>query len=69
MSTTICSSPSTTPTAVSSCAVLYAEQAVQCALKGLLHGVGEGKQARGHGLLGLAERSGRWRTHSACGRY
>lgn len=37
-------------------AVLYAEQAVQCALKGLLHGVGEGKQARGHGLVGLAER-------------
>ena len=37
-------------------AVLHAEQAAQCALKGLLHGVGAGAQARGHGLASLAER-------------
>lgn len=35
-------------------AVLHAEQAVQCALKALLRGVGEAARARGHDLLGLA---------------
>lgn len=34
--------------------VLHAEQAVQCALKGLLHGVGRPDLARGHGLRALA---------------
>lgn len=35
-------------------AVLHAEQAVQCALKALLRGVGEASRARGHDLLALA---------------
>ena len=35
-------------------AVLHAEQAAQCALKGLLHGVGQQAKARGHGLVQLA---------------
>ncbi|MPZ87748.1 MAG: HEPN domain-containing protein [Nitriliruptorales bacterium] len=38
-----------------SAAVLQAEQATQCALKALLHGVGHKRAARGHGLLSLAE--------------
>lgn len=38
-----------------SAAVLQAEQATQCALKALLHGVGQPQAARGHGLLSLAE--------------
>lgn len=37
-------------------AVLHAEQAAQCALKALLHGVGAVDQARGHALLDLVER-------------
>lgn len=37
-----------------SSAVLQAEQAVQCALKGLLHGIGEKQAARGHDLVALA---------------
>lgn len=41
-------------------AVLYAEQAAQCALKALLHAVGEGQRARGHGLLSLAEACHQW---------
>ena len=35
-------------------AVLHAEQAAQCALKALLHGVGQRAAARGHGLVQLA---------------
>lgn len=38
-----------------SAAVLQGEQAAQCALKALLHGVGHKQAARGHGLLSLAE--------------
>ena len=38
-----------------SAAVLQAEQATQCALKALLHGVGQTQAARGHGLLSLAQ--------------
>lgn len=34
-------------------AVLHAEQAAQCALKGLLHAVGAVREARGHSLLDL----------------
>lgn len=34
-------------------AVLLAEQAVQCALKALLHGVGSSRDARGHALVDL----------------
>ncbi|HWB70955.1 MAG TPA: HEPN domain-containing protein [Egibacteraceae bacterium] len=41
-------------------AVLYAEQAAQCALKALLHAVGAGQEARGHGLLSLADACERW---------
>lgn len=41
-------------------AVLQAEQATQCALKALLHGVGQTQAARGHGLLSLAEACARW---------
>lgn len=37
-----------------SAAVLQAEQATQCALKAVLHGVGQTQAARGHGLLSLA---------------
>jgi len=40
-------------------AVLHAEQAAQCALKALLHGVGQRAAARGHGLVQLAEACGR----------
>ncbi len=36
--------------------VLHAEQAVQCALKALLHGVGATSQARSHDLRDLAHR-------------
>lgn len=36
-------------------AVFHAEQAAQCALKGLLHAVGAGGRARQHGLLSLAD--------------
>lgn len=36
-------------------AVLHAEQAVQCGLKALLHGLGETRRARGHDLVGLAD--------------
>lgn len=36
-------------------AVLLAEQAAQCTLKALLHGVGQGPAARGHDLLALAD--------------
>ncbi len=43
-----------------SAAVLQAEQATQCALKALLHGVGRPQEARGHGLLALAEACARW---------
>lgn len=42
-----------------SAAVLQAEQATQCALKALLHGVGQTQAARGHGLLSLAEAGAR----------
>ena len=35
-------------------AILHADQAAQCALKGLLHGVGQQAKARGHGLVQLA---------------
>ncbi|MDQ3430830.1 MAG: HEPN domain-containing protein [Actinomycetota bacterium] len=35
-------------------AVLFAEQAAQCAFKALLHAAGAGERARGHGLLTLA---------------
>jgi HEPN domain-containing protein len=42
-----------------SSAVLHAEQAAQCALKALLHGVGRPQEARGHGLLSLADRCAR----------
>lgn len=38
-------------------AVLHAELCAQCALKALLHGVGAGDQAYGHGLLSLADRA------------
>lgn len=41
-------------------AVLQAEQAAQCALKALLHGVGQAQAARGHGLLSLAEACTGW---------
>lgn len=34
-------------------AVLHAEQAAQCALKGLLHAVGAVREARGHSLVDL----------------
>lgn len=37
-------------------ALLLAEQAAQCGLKGLLHGVGRGDLARGHSLPTLAAR-------------
>lgn len=37
-------------------AVLHAEQASQCALKGLLRGIGAVRQATGHSLLDLAAR-------------
>ena len=40
-------------------AVFSAEQAVQCAVKALLHGVGLGARARGHDLLALAGRAER----------
>lgn len=40
-------------------AVLHAEQAAQCALKALLHAVGRGERARGHGLLSLLDASRR----------
>jgi HEPN domain-containing protein len=43
-----------------SAAVLQAEQAAQCALKALLHGVGQAQAARGHGLLSLAEACAEW---------
>jgi HEPN domain-containing protein len=43
-----------------SAAVLQAEQATQWALKALLHGVGRPQEARGHGLLSLAEACARW---------
>lgn len=36
-------------------AVLHAEQAAQCALKGLLHGAGVGAAARGHDLVALVD--------------
>lgn len=36
-------------------AVLLAEQAAQCALKALLHGVGANREARHHDLLALAD--------------
>lgn len=38
--------------------VLHAEQAAQCALKALLHGVGMGTAARGHDLLVLIDLCG-----------
>jgi HEPN domain-containing protein len=38
-----------------SAAVLQFEQAAQCALTGLLHGVGAPTRARGHDLVALAE--------------
>jgi len=37
-------------------AVLVAEQAAQCALEAVLHGVGAGERARGHDLVELAAR-------------
>lgn len=39
-------------------AVLQAERAAQCALKALLHGVGEAGATRRHGLLTLAASAG-----------
>jgi hypothetical protein len=36
---------------------MLAEQAAQCALKGLLHGMGASRDAYGHGLVRLAERA------------
>lgn len=42
-----------------SAAVLQAAQATQCALKALLHGVGQTQEARGHGLLSLAQAGAR----------
>lgn len=37
-------------------ACMLAEQAAQCALKGLLHGIGAARDAYGHGLVGLSDR-------------
>lgn len=37
-------------------ACMLAEQAAQCALKGLLHGLGRTSEAFGHGLVRLADR-------------
>lgn len=36
-------------------ACLLAEQAAQCAIKGVLHGMGVSRDAHGHGLVRLAE--------------
>jgi HEPN domain-containing protein len=43
-----------------SAAVLQSEQATQCGLKALLHGVGQAQAARGHGLLSLAQACRQW---------
>lgn len=39
--------------------MLHAEQAAQCALKALLHGIGQRAAARGHGLVQLATACGK----------
>jgi HEPN domain-containing protein len=46
-------------------AVLQAERAAQCALKALLHGVGEAGATRRHGLLTLAASAGSYAGLSA----
>lgn len=43
-----------------SAAVLQAEQATHCALRALLHGVGQPLAAPGHGLLSLADACRQW---------